>query len=164
MVAADPWLTRLRPGWLAFLTALTAIPLLFIASRPPVEVKPETLRTAVRLRALLATLPDDRQILVQRADLGWTVLWGINDADPRIVFDRVRFAAAGVKELGAEEPSPIADRESAARFFAYRPELACAVGVSKPGIVDMARAVPPSWSLRWSDEKYSLYCAVGFGE
>ncbi|MFH1018774.1 MAG: hypothetical protein V1798_11435 [Pseudomonadota bacterium] len=143
-------LARLSPAMLAAVGIGGIAVLAPLSFRPLPEVKEETLSAA---RVLGSVLPElgASTLLLERRDLGWTVLWGLNNGDRRIIFDRRDF----------DVPSPLATVEGAMTFFAAHPEAACVLTASREGR-NAAAAVRPEWTPKWSDGKYTLSCVPGF--
>jgi hypothetical protein len=131
-------------------TALLVVGLLAVMARttlnPEPEIKEETLRAARVLGSSLASLPS-RTILVQRRDLGWTVLWGLNDGNERIVFDR--------PNLQAE--SPLGKPPGVLSLLRNHPDAACVLSATRQAQAAATEALP-SWRRAWADGKYALYC------
>ncbi len=119
---------------------------------PVSKVQEETLEAARVLGSLLPNLGTST-IVVERKDLGWTVLWGLNDGDPRIVFDRPDFTA----------PSAFASVEGIGEFLNRHSEAACVLSSSLTGRKTTA-AARPAWTVRWSAGKYDLRCVAGTKE
>jgi hypothetical protein len=115
-----------------FLFVGIGVVMISIAIRPLVDVKPETVEAARNLKLALRVLDPNDHILVEQRDLGWTALWGLNDADPRLVFSNTW-------------SGPLSDRTR------------CALMSGRGRWFQFEKAI--GWNKRWGAGKYRLYCS-----
>jgi len=118
-------------------------------STPQREIRPDTLHAADVLGEFLGLHPEGR-VLVEKKDLGWAVLWGLNDGDSRIVFDR----------KGMRSPKRFLNETWLQKKLKKESGFACVMSSSKKGRSVFENVRPALWRNYWNEGKYLMVCST----